>query len=389
MEYRRFAALLILKEMAENAFTVFKNYIPEFVDSILIALSDPKLVIRERAAEAVRALAHSNMEAAANCAAKKAKLEGIDLISHLPDETLSTIISFLRTDDAVRTSAISRRWRPLWRSAPLNLDTAHIRGYCPERIEVVTEILSVHQGPIRRLHLHSLYSADLDGWFRSPALDDLQEFDIWVAKFDDPLPLSVLRFAPTLRVARIAHCSFFEDEAPVFNFPHLKTLVLGSLSVYDNTLHSILSGCPVLENLLVDNCCGFSRLVINSPTLRNIGVCDDHYMEEIVIEDAPCLERFVRSNLYRTTPVIRVIRAPKLEILGSLTDNFDQLKLGTTISQQEMVTGNLKMLMHSVKVLHITSSGPNLDAVVAFLKVFPCLEKLYIMSSADGYAKCA
>uniref|UniRef100_N1R192 Putative F-box/LRR-repeat protein n=1 Tax=Aegilops tauschii TaxID=37682 RepID=N1R192_AEGTA len=370
------------QEMAENAFTVFKNYIPEFVDVILIALSDPKLVIRERASEAMRALAHSNMEAVADCAAKKAKLEGIDMISDLPDETLCTIISFLRTDDAVRTSALSRRWRHLWRSAPINLDTAHIPGFCPEKIEVVTQILSEHQGLIRRLHLNSLYFADLDGWFRSPALGNLQEFDIYVAKFDDPLPLSVLRFAPTLRVARIAHCSFFEDEeVPVFNFPHLKTLVLGFLYVDEDTLHSILSGCPILEDLLLDSCSGFSRLVINSPTLRSIGVCNDQYGDsEIVIENAPCLERFVRSDSFRTTPVIRVIRAPKLEILGSLTDNFGKLKLGTTVSQ-EMVAGNLEMLMRSVKVLRITSSGPNLDAVLRFLRVFPLLEKLYIMSS--------
>lgn len=331
--------------MAENAFTIFKNYIPEFVDVILIALSDPKLVIRERAAEAVRALAHSNMEAVVDSPAKKAKTEGIDLISHLPDETLGIIISLFRTDDAVRTSILSRRWRHLWRSAPLNLDTAHIPGYCPEKIEVVSEIISEHQGPIRRLHLNSLYFADLDGWFRSPALRNLQEFDIYVAKFDDVLPLSVLRFAPTLRVARIAHCSFFEDGDPVFNFPNLKTLALGFLSVYESTLHSILSGCPVLETLLLDSCGGFNRLVINSLTLRSIGVCEYHQYDpsEIVIANAPCLERFVRSDLFRTkpviqfppkTPVIRIIWAPKLEILGSLTDNnFDKVNLGTTVSQ--------------------------------------------------------
>ncbi|CAM0955902.1 unnamed protein product [Alopecurus aequalis] len=382
VEYRRFAALLILKEMAANAFTVFKDYIPEFADAILIALSDPKLVIRERAAEAVCALAHSNMKAVeVVCPAKKAKLEGTDLISLLSDDILGTIISFLPTDDAVRTSALSRRWRHLWRSAPLNIDTAHIGGYCPEQIEVVTKILSEHQGPIRRLCLHSLYFADLDGWFRSPALANLQEIDIYVAKFSDQLPISVLRFAPTLRVFLIAHCSLFEDGVPVVNFPHLKTLSLSFLTVWESTLQNLISSCPVLENLLIDSFDGFSRLVINSPTLRSIGVCDDQgYMKEIVIENAPCLERFVRSDVFRRIPVIRVIRAPKLEILGSLTDSFDKLKLGIAVSQV-MVAGNVEMLMQSVKVLHLTSCGPNLDAVLGILRVFPFLEKLYITST--------
>ncbi|KAK6136952.1 hypothetical protein DH2020_029313 [Rehmannia glutinosa] len=55
VEYRRFAAVLILKEMAENASTVFNVHVPEFVDAIWVALRDPKLDVRERAVEALRA----------------------------------------------------------------------------------------------------------------------------------------------------------------------------------------------------------------------------------------------------------------------------------------------------------------------------------------------
>ncbi|KAM7263834.1 hypothetical protein ACFE04_001517 [Oxalis oulophora] len=55
VEYRRFAAVLILKEMAENASTVFNVHVPEFVDAIWVALRDPKLEVRERAVEALRA----------------------------------------------------------------------------------------------------------------------------------------------------------------------------------------------------------------------------------------------------------------------------------------------------------------------------------------------
>ncbi|KAM2510739.1 hypothetical protein EV2_035938 [Malus domestica] len=55
VEYHRFAAVLILKEMAENASTVFNVHVPEFVDAIWVALRDPVLPIRERAVEALRA----------------------------------------------------------------------------------------------------------------------------------------------------------------------------------------------------------------------------------------------------------------------------------------------------------------------------------------------
>ncbi|KAH9655478.1 serine/threonine-protein kinase TOR [Citrus sinensis] len=55
VEYRRFAAVLILKEMAENASTVFNVHVAEFVDAIWVALRDPTLAVRERAVEALRA----------------------------------------------------------------------------------------------------------------------------------------------------------------------------------------------------------------------------------------------------------------------------------------------------------------------------------------------
>ncbi|KAK3193133.1 hypothetical protein Dsin_024443 [Dipteronia sinensis] len=45
VEYRRFAAVLILKEMAENASTVFNVHVPEFVDAIWVALRDPTLAV--------------------------------------------------------------------------------------------------------------------------------------------------------------------------------------------------------------------------------------------------------------------------------------------------------------------------------------------------------
>ncbi|GAB2292090.1 hypothetical protein Dimus_026338 [Dionaea muscipula] len=55
VEHRRLAAVLILKEMAENAPTVFNVHVPAFVDSIWVALRDPALDVRERAVESLRA----------------------------------------------------------------------------------------------------------------------------------------------------------------------------------------------------------------------------------------------------------------------------------------------------------------------------------------------
>ncbi|KAF2071336.1 hypothetical protein CYY_007349 [Polysphondylium violaceum] len=55
VEARRHTAVLVLKELAQNAPTLFYVHASSFVDLIWVALKDPKLAIREGAVEALRA----------------------------------------------------------------------------------------------------------------------------------------------------------------------------------------------------------------------------------------------------------------------------------------------------------------------------------------------
>ncbi|KAM0899517.1 hypothetical protein ACQ4PT_021206 [Festuca glaucescens] len=285
-----------------------------------------------------------------------AETDEIDLISLLPNEILGTIISLLPTDDGVRTTILSSRWRNLWRSSPLNLDDYDIRRnkrWCYLRscsywrslddkhfrknerqlIAVISKILSRHQGSTRRLSLSHNYTSDihdkLHGWFMSPALCHLEEIQILhhyhVDETDEPLPLPALhRFASTVRAAIFDFCSFPVDAPHGLTFPHLKRLVLQDVAVSQDTLQGLLSGCSVLETLLLNDArsdhSDIRRVLINSSSLR---IIENGYTVEVVIENAPCLERLITfrgcygaSSAY--TPLfVRIPDVHKVEILDS------------------------------------------------------------------------
>jgi hypothetical protein len=178
----------------------------------------------------------------------------LDLISCLPDAVLGSIISLLPTKDGARTQAISRRWLLLWRSAPLNLVVHFEAGKKRKLIASVSKILSEHRGPARRLSfrlfIHAMvrgWERRIDGWLRSQALDSLQELDF---SYTLDMPLSVFRSAPTLRFAKCSYCNFPEWISTLrLNFPCLKQLTLCKVTITEDGLNSLLSGCTVLESL--------------------------------------------------------------------------------------------------------------------------------------------
>ncbi|XBI83527.1 hypothetical protein VPH35_092027 [Triticum aestivum] len=324
----------------------------------------------------------------------------LDLISRLPDEILGTIISLLPTKDAARTTALSSRWRYLWRSAPLNLAVDYL-GHQPvyrqvsERIAViVSKILAVHTGPARRLSFGDRHGtrpsrdlcAKFAGWFWSPALDGLEELDFYLG--DNPwwtLPPSVLRFTPTLRVVRLRGCDFHEIKAtPALHLPRLKELKLCGVAISEATLHCLLAACTALESLQLDKIQGPSSVRIISSTLRSIGVAgsysngEESLLQELVIEDAPCLERLITLGPSGGPRIVRVLAAPKLMVLGCLSSENLKNVNGTIV--REIIPTSLTASGRTVKVLVLESIGPNLDVVVGFLRCFPCLEKLYIQS---------
>ncbi|KAM0902398.1 hypothetical protein ACQ4PT_019414 [Festuca glaucescens] len=315
----------------------------------------------------------------------------LDLISTLPDKVLGSIISLLPTKDGARTQAISRRWLLLWRSAPLNLEVSFKQGIKNSKlIALVSKILSKHRGHARRLHLFLFDPTDIpacsgeskiDGWLRSQVLDTLQELDFTYRNI--AMPLSVFRFAPTLRFARFRKCHFPESVSTLhLKFPCLKQLTMDMVAITEDGLHSMLTGCTALESLELRQICGIGGICISSQTLRSLAFSTHHVNKgvilQLVIKDTPALERLLPLYSYKGQATIRVILAPKLEILGWLSEGISKVQFGSTIFEK-MIAVSITTKIHTMKVLVLDSIGTNLGAVLDFLKCFPCLVRLYVM----------
>ena len=77
-------------------------------------------------------------------------------------------------------------------------------------MDAFSKILGSHLGPTKGLRMGKFRSnskdrAKLDDWFRSPALDQLEEFTFDYGHMR-PLPTSALRLVPMLRVAKFRNC---------------------------------------------------------------------------------------------------------------------------------------------------------------------------------------
>lgn len=83
---------------------------------------------------------------------------------------------------------------------------------------------------------------------------------------------------------------------------------------------------------------GYHRLRISSLTLQSLGVSDacsyvEGKLEEVIIENAPLLERLTPPCIRNEGFVIWVTQAPKLKTLGYLSHKISTIELGTMVFQ--------------------------------------------------------
>ncbi|XP_008797499.1 F-box/LRR-repeat protein At3g26922-like [Phoenix dactylifera] len=333
--------------------------------------------------------------------------DGFDRFELVPDCLLVSILSLLPIEDAVRTSVLSTRWRRLWTLAPLGLldDSAlrsekfpnkkllAFRAFHDEeqwraqegwRVRAIDRVLSAHAGPIRSCRLSCVYFHIplLDGWIQTLSQKGVQDLVILIPmeKRFYLVPPSLIT-CQSLRSLELCYCRILKPTKPRLNLVNLRVLNLKRSLVTDAAINDLLSSCPALQSLALVHCAGLRRIHLRSPALCSM-MLDDYSLEveELFVVDAPNLEYLMLGKNATRRTHLKVLNAPKLELLGFLDMNIKMLELGSTCFEKSMV--KLSTVVHSLKKLAIrVDFNDDLQADIVFdlLRCFPCLETLDVL----------
>ncbi|CAL5076028.1 unnamed protein product [Urochloa decumbens] len=292
-----------------------------------------------------------------------------DLISRIPDELLGSIITLLPTKDGGRTQILSRRWRPLWRSAPLNLDADFTGGntttgydYYYERVaSKLLKLLSAHEAPVRRFSLNlncrgSGLDRSIESFLQSPRIRDVQEFELYVRGELPSCPPRALRM--------LAHRDPFADHLHA-QFPKPQA----ALPCRRHYIRERSLWCPVempRPGDLAAIVCALRMLGDQNPLTDCL-----HAQFPKPQAALPCLRQYIRER----TPWPPV----QMPCPGDLAAGQH---LWCSSCPDQLPDPSKRWpsdAMRSVKILGFLTA-PNLDFVTGLLKCFPCVEKLHIVS---------
>ncbi|XP_078182323.1 F-box protein At4g22280-like [Carex rostrata] len=229
-----------------------------------------------------------------NCCGSE-KTDDIDRISSLPDDIRTHILSFLSTREAVQTCILSKRWINSWAYAPdLKFDIGEFElpdfenFYEDVAVEFVTKFELLMKSVLEKretscANIFQLWLHSGAYWPRTQVvnncIDDAmklgpQECSIILCSCENLNLNTDLIFTCAsltyLQLWLFTHAGpFVAIEPNSINLPCLKILNLDGVIMSDDSFKNLLLGCPVLEELVLENCC-IGIIEICSNTLKNL-----------------------------------------------------------------------------------------------------------------------
>ncbi|KAJ4892030.1 putative F-box/LRR-repeat protein [Raphanus sativus] len=273
----------------------------------------------------------------------------LDSFRFLPDEILRTILSYLPTEIAIKTSILSKRWRHVWSDTPcLYLDWT--KPYGPKG-DIINKILD-------RYKARKMMSFNLKPNMR----DDFPYIDRWIEfamsrnvenmslefRYQKYLVPDFFYISNSLKQLSL-ELDFCGLKPPSFSvsWTSLKTLSLRCCKLSDECIDKILSGCPVLESLTLHFCDKLLVLDLSkSLSLRTLVIDRNIWVPgptRIIAPHIHCLS-LINSQLPCTLVDVSSLKEARMEICFCAVEDLKADFL------QAMVLEMLKKLQHVDKL---------------------------------------
>ncbi|KAF5205056.1 F-box/FBD/LRR-repeat protein [Thalictrum thalictroides] len=215
-----------------------------------------------------------------------------DIISELPQNIVECILLGLPIKEAVRTSILSQKWRYNWTTLPeIVFDEQSMvlaNGKPPNNNFVnIYHVLIHHKGTIQKFsvrfpHFKRINSSNLDLWVLLLKEKGIQEIILEFIKGDVCAVPSRLFLCEHLTYLKLSGC-MLKLPCPFNGLRSLRRLDLESFEVTNADFHRLLSGCSVLETLILDDFY-IDYLKFDIPSLRFLYV--DGVFDHICFDNA-------------------------------------------------------------------------------------------------------
>jgi hypothetical protein len=316
-------------------------------------------------------------------------------ICELPDEILVDILSRLSMPEAVRTSVLSRRWKPMWtyRSSCLDFDNKFF-SFCDDsdaddyiyesKVNRVNQILNAHNGTaIKEFRvqfcLDNRHQSDIDKWINFA------------------LHKRVEKLALQLGLMMVDHSDLSDIYSfklnPNIDVSFLTSLRLDNLYVTGDVIEHILTNCALLEELVVRHSPSLIgvRVVVPCPKLNYLDISYCNSLQYLDIYSAPNLKSV--SYIGPENSSLSFMNVPNLSYIDlcvnymkSLVSRFGQLPLQVeklrlvvqVVLPQFHILPRLKKVKHLELVLGIKSKQTR-SLILPCASIFeacPNMEKL-------------
>ncbi|KAL9286755.1 putative F-box domain, FBD domain, leucine-rich repeat domain superfamily [Arabidopsis thaliana] len=208
-----------------------------------------------------------------------------DVISSLPDDISSHILSFLPTKEAASTSVLSKKWRYLFAFVP-NLDLDESVYLNPENeteistsfMDFVDRVLALQGNS--PLHKFSLKIGDgidpvrIIPWINNVLERGVSDLDLHLNLESEFLLPSQVYLCKTLVWLKLRFGLYPTIDVEDVHLPKLKTLYIEATHFEEHGvgLTKLLSGCPMLEDLVLDDISWFiwDFASVSVPTLKRL-----------------------------------------------------------------------------------------------------------------------